>query len=154
MLKLKPGSIVYARSIDGDTMADKQLLSTTLVHVLSRNKLVLTNVYPRLALTLYVAQAMGFTWTAEVPSSCLMDEHQRWQRLGSATKVFRVSFWVRGSQHLRKIRLYSNSKAIVIHRPVAGTKRSSIYAKKRKPLCFQYRDKPTIEPVVQCFAWF
>ncbi|CAE7319389.1 unnamed protein product [Symbiodinium microadriaticum] len=86
----------------------------------------------QLALTLYVAQAMGFTWTAEVPSSCLMDEHQRWQRLGSATKVFRVSFWVRGSQHLRKIRLYSNSKAIVIHRPVAGTKRSSIYAKKRK----------------------
>ncbi|CAE7807449.1 STRN3 [Symbiodinium sp. CCMP2592] len=105
ILKLKPGSIIHARSIDGYEMADK------------------------LALALFLAQALGFTWTAELPSSGLLQ------------------------QHPRKHRLRSNSRAILVFHPARLAKKSSVYVYKIKIYCRMFQ-KGTFQKWWRPGAWF
>ena len=92
---MKPGSIIHARSIYGPRMADRQPVCTILAHVahgFCRCMLALQNCYLRLALVLWLAQALGHTWTVE--STAKLHEHPRWKVFAVPTKMFRVRFWV------------------------------------------------------------
>ena len=123
ILKLKAGSIIHARSICGSRMADRQPVCT---NYLSPCRSLAVPIcacpekpYLRIALALFLAQALGFTWTVEMPAK--LTEHPRWQVFARRTKMFGVRFWVTcwgGRVSPKKLRILSNSRAIMVFRRV------------------------------------
>ena len=135
---MKPGSIIHARSIYGPRMADRQPVCTILAHVahgFCRCMLALQNCYLRLALVLWLAQALGHTWTVESPAK--LHEHPRWKVFAVPTKMFRVRFWVAswGGVSPKKLRILSNSRAIVAFDPALQARLAKMHTKNRIAAC-------------------
>ena len=132
VLKMKPGSIIHGRTIDGPRMADRH--PVCIIFSPCRPCAVSIHACLRLALVFFLAQALGFTWTVEMPPK--LREHPRWSHFGEPTKTFAagcsVSCWG-AAKSPSKLRLLSNSRAILVFHErlqarLAKKMKSRIYA--------------------------